>query len=113
MSVTLRVPSDREALVDPGTGLVTRSWFLFFAGVVTRLGGVLGPTVGDAGEIGVGEGSPELSAALFSLAQEFAQSPYPVPLLPADDQSAELQSLRDQVAELTKEVQAIRSGTFI
>lgn len=109
----LRIPSDREPVVDPATGRCTRSWYLFFGGILARLGGVIGPG-NEASDLFSGaEGSAELSAAMYQLAQEFAQAPPFVPPATADFVNAEIQALRDQIAELTKEIQGIRSGQIL
>lgn len=98
MTDVLRIPSDREPVVDPATGRCTRSWYLFFSGILVRLGGVIGPGNEAADMFSGAEGSPEMTAALYQLAQEFGQAPT---------------SLVDEIAELAKEIQAIKSGTVI
>lgn len=111
MTDVLRIPSDREPVVDPDTGRCTRSWFLFFAGILTRLGGVLGPGVEDAESFDMLGPNASLDAGLYAALQQIGQlpayEPYPMP----ENYAAEIQFLRDQLAELTKEVQGIRSGT--
>lgn len=112
MTDVLCIPSDREPVVDPGTGRCTRSWFLFFAGLFTRLGGVLGPGVEDAESFDMLGPVADLNAGLYSAIQQIGQLPiYEPPAMP-ENYAAEIQFLRDQLAEVQKEIQGMRSGTI-
>lgn len=62
MSAIFRVPSDREPIIDPSTGLMSRSWFLFFQDLFKRVGG------------STGTGNSAIDAALQQLQNEAAFS---------------------------------------
>lgn len=113
MSDALRIPSDREPLIDPTTGKITRSWFLFLSGLLSRSGGVLG--TGDiTSDILVPEDpSSEISAAIYSLRQEVEALPTPAIQItpdPFDSMAADINALREQVAEMAKQIQDLQSG---
>lgn len=89
----------RVPIADSG-GFVTREWYLFLQGVFGRVGGAIGPSTADLNESAFEDaGSSETVALLFSVEQ-------------AARQSGELSSLRDQVAELQKQIDSIRQGTI-
>lgn len=97
--------------MDPRTGLCTRSWYLFFGGVLTRLGGVVGPGNEAADFFSGAEGSGEISAQFYDLLQQIQQLPPLVDQPAVDAVQQQVEALRDQVSELMKELQAIRSGS--
>lgn len=113
MSEAFRIPSDREPLLDPGTGKIARSWFLFLSGLLARTGGVLGTGDITADMLSPEDPSSEISASIYSLRQEVEALPsavsYPSPD-GLDDLFAQLAALREQVSEMAKEIQALRSG---
>lgn len=109
MTDVLRIPSDREPVVDT-SGRCTRSWYLFFGGLFTRLGGVLGPGVEDAESFDMLGQTADVTAGLYSAMQQLGQLPvYEPPPMP-ENYAAEIQFLRDQLAEMQKEIQGMRSG---
>lgn len=131
MSEPIKFVPPRVALTDPATGLITREWFLFFQAVFIRIGGANGESntelVASAFE---DAGIEETKALLFAQAQQFGQLPPPVDqttmLVEQPDQrpapysdpvveqlTQQLASLQDQLAEVLKEVQALKQSTLI
>lgn len=114
MTEALRFVPPRVALVDPRTGMVSREWYLFFQGVFTRIGGANGESSTDiVASLFEDAGSSETNAMLFELDQTANQFPT-LQLLPIEQVlQAEISELRDTVAELKKDLDAIRQGTLI
>ena len=114
MSEPLRFVPPRVAFVDPRSGLITREWYLFLQGVFNRIGGATGASADDiSGSLFEDAGSSETNALLFVLDQAANQLPPSPPLPLVDTLQAELSELRDTVAELKKDLDAIRQGTLI
>ena len=114
MTDPLRFVPPRVQLVDPRTGMISREWYLFFQGVFIRVGGANGPSTEDvSGSLFEDAGSSETNALLFALDQATNQLPTSLPLAPADVLQAEVSELREIVAELKKDLDAIRQGTLI
>lgn len=99
-NLNIRIPSDREPLVDPKTGLITRSWFLFFTWVFQRVGGATGDPI---------DTSEELIAAVEGL----LSAPVLAESEAVEQLTAELSSQRDLIAEMQRELQSIRSGQVV
>jgi hypothetical protein len=110
----------RVPVSDPRTGLMSREWYLFFHQLFQRVGGPTDPSADDA-FVNPPSLDASAQAVLFSMADALALTPatYPqgdtstVPSALPDAVLGELHSLRDQVAELTKQLQDIRQGTLI
>lgn len=104
----------RVALLDPRTGLISREWYLFFQGVFDRIGGATGSSTTDlATALFEDAGSSETNAMLFSAEQAAGQVP-PNAAIPVVEQlQAELSELRDTVAELRKEIEALKQGILV
>lgn len=129
MTNALRFVPPRVQLVDPRTGMISREWYLFLQGVFDRIGGADSASIPDlTASLFEDAGSSETNAMLFSVEQAFGQNPADVGLLgsetlltlpPREDNPiidallAELSGLRDQVAELVKEIESIKQGTLI
>jgi hypothetical protein len=112
MSNIFRIPSDREPLIDPETGFIGKSWFLFFQDLFRRVGGATGGSgVGDS-ELGQDSSVASLQSMTDSYVQALSSVPPQMTMEMFIDLSAELQCQRELIAELTKEVQGIRSGTI-
>lgn len=79
MSSIFRVPSDREPLIDPDTGLIGRSWFLFFQDLFRRVGGA------------TGTGNAAIDAALEVMRNELAF---------VDSADADVAQLRSMLSEI-------------
>ena len=114
MTDPLRFMPPRVQLTDPRTGMVSREWYLFFQGVFNRIGGSNGAGTSDITEsLFEDAGSSETNAMLFELEQAAGQYPTPQPLAIEQVLQAEISELRDTVAELKKDLDAIRQGTLI
>lgn len=114
MSESLRFIPPRVQLVDPRTGTISREWYLFFQGVFNRIGGADGASSMDiVASLFEDAGSSETNAMLFELEQAAGQYPTPQPLTIEQVLQAEISELRDTVAELKKDLDAIRQGTLI
>jgi hypothetical protein len=79
MSDIFRVPSDREPIIDPTTGLIGRSWFLFFQDLFRRVGG------------STGTGNAAFDSALTAIKNEIAF---------ADSSSASVSELADALESM-------------
>ena len=114
MTDPLRFVPPRVQLVDPRTGMISREWYLFFQGVFNRVGGAGGASTLDL-EVSLFEdaGTSETNATIFELEQAINQSPLSFPVTAYDTLQAELSELRDTVAELKKDLDAIRQGILI
>lgn len=113
MTDPLKFIPPRVPLLDVRTGLISREWYLFFQGVFDRIGGANGPSVFDlSASLFEDAGSSETNAQLFSVEQALNQLPQQA-LTPIDVLQAEMSELREQVAELKKELDAIKQGTLI
>jgi hypothetical protein len=93
----LRVP-----VVDQNTGLMSRDWYLFFQAMFLRIGGTNGQSNDDLLQ-GIPEelGAAELIANQLTATDGLAQA------------LADVSSMRDQLAELTKRVNDIQQGTML
>lgn len=124
MSETLKSMPPRVPLLDPRTGLVSREWFLFFQGLFYRVGGANGPSTTDiSSSLFEDAGSGETNATLFALEQALSQQPVHEAADPGLDQTpsqptqvvdqlqSELNSLRELVAEMAKDIQALKQAT--
>lgn len=110
----LLVPS-RVPLVDPGTGIVSREWYLFFQNFFT--------TTGEMGEAATlieflstapGEAaSDELVTLSRSLADALLAPVVSDPVKSPDDLSAEIGSLRDEVAMLRRRIDELSQGSIV
>jgi hypothetical protein len=106
------------ALVDSRTGLISREWYLFFQGVFDRIGGPDGPSIPDVdASLFEDAGNGETNAMLFTAEQALAQLPpdsnlrygqYTIDVL-----TEQVASLREQIAVLLSEVQAIKQSTSL
>lgn len=105
----------RGAFVDPRTGELTRAAVLFLRGVFERVGGATGESTTDLNIAAFEDaGVEELKAGVYGFIQESSQAPPAAPAPPADDPLFPLvAALQDQVAELTKQIEALRQGTFV
>ncbi len=93
----LRVP-----LIDQRTGLMSREWYLFFQALWIRTGGATAPSIDDLLQNSAeGIGNADTLALLFGSVDDLNQ----LPTVVAD--------LREQVAVLTQEIQALKQGPVI
>lgn len=93
----LRVP-----LTDARTGLMSREWYLFFQALWLRTGGADGPNIDDLLQNSAdGIGTADVLALQVSGFEELAQLPTTVA------------ELREQVAALVKEIDALKQGPII
>lgn len=114
MSEALKFLPPRVALMDPRSGLISREWYLFFQAVYDRIGGATGPSTTDLStSLFEDAGSGETNALLFELEQSVSQTPAQYDQYVADALLAEVSALREQVAELSKEIEAIKQGVVI
>lgn len=130
MSEALKFVPPRVAIIDSRTGLISREWYLFFQGVFDRIGGPLGEGNADlSASMFEDAGIEEIKAAVYNLAQVFGQDP-PIPeaqtvalldqspsqqvlIETVQDLVGQVQELRDQLAEVAKELQAIKQSTVL
>lgn len=114
MSEALKFVPPRVPLTDPRTGIISREWYLFFQGVFDRIGGANAPTPEDlSASFFEDAGSGETNALLFTVEQALSQTPPAASDVALDTLLGEVSELREQVAELRKELDAIRQGTLI
>lgn len=129
MTEALKFVPPRVPLTDPLSGFITREWYLFLQGVFIRIGGATGASTSDlSASMFEDAGVEETKATLFRATQDSGQVPPTLPALPVDDPLlpaafpgiaaddpllATVLALRDQVAELTKEIQGLRQGSLI
>ena len=114
MSEALKFVPPRVPFTDPNTGVITREWYLFLQGIFLRVGGATGASTSDlSASLFEDAGSSETNALLFSAEQASGQLPPGVSIQLVDQLLAELAALRDQVAELTKDLDAIRQGQML
>jgi hypothetical protein len=129
MTEALRFVPPRVAFVDISTGMIAREWYLFLQGLFNRVGGANGSSTTDlVASLFEDAGSSETNARLFAVEQALGQAPLPFTptadspseQLPAYQQfvqldalQTELYELRETVAELKKDLDAIRQGTLL
>lgn len=99
-NLSIRIPSDREPLVDPKTGLITRSWFLFFQWIFQRVGGATGDPI---------DTTEELLAAVDGL----LSAPVLAEQEAVESIATDLSSQRELIAELQRQIQSIQSGQVV
>lgn len=113
MTDPLRFVPPRVAFVDPRTGMITREWYLFLQGVFMRVGGANGSSTPDiVASLSEDAGSSETNALIFAIEQATNQIP-PDSVIPVDPIQTEISELREIVAELKKDLEAIRQGTSL
>lgn len=102
MSGTIFFAPLRVPVVDAATGLMSRDWYLFFQAMFLRIGGTNGQSNDDLLQ-GIPEelGAAELIANQLTATDGLAQA------------LADVSSMRDQLAELTKRVNDIQQGTML
>lgn len=105
----LRVP-----VIDARTGLMSREWYLFFQAMFLRIGGANGQSNDDLLQ-GVPEelGAAELLALQLTASDAVAQITPPISAATVYDMLGELNSMRDQMAEVTKRLNDIQQGTML
>jgi hypothetical protein len=114
MTDPLRFVPPRVAFVDPRTGMITREWYLFLQGIFNRVGGANGESTADIiASLFEDAGSSETNAMVFEVERALSQIPSPQPLTTTDILLAEISELRATVAELKKDLDALRQGTLI
>lgn len=113
----------RVPLTDPRTGVISREWFLFLQGVFERVGGATGPSTTDISvSLFEDAGTGETNATIFAVDQALSQLPVPGCSVALGDQTprqehaqlthlqCELNGLRELVAEMAKEIQALKQA---
>lgn len=113
MSEIIKFIPPRVPLTDPRSGIISREWFLFFQGVFTRIGGATGTSTEDNAISAFEDaGSGETNAMLFSVEQALMQLPVSEQPLPSeiDQLRTELNGLRELVAEMAKDIQALKQA---
>lgn len=114
MAQSLQFVPPRVPLCDLTTGTITREWYLFLQGVYLRVGGATGESTSEL-NAGMFEdaGVEELKAGLYQANQDVNQSPLNSFNPVADDPLIQIQALADQLAEIVKDIQALRQSTLI
>ena len=130
MSNAIKVPAARQPATeidDRGVETFTRPWLLFFQQLYERVGGAIGESTTDLNaSLFEDAGMSETNATLFAVEDAANQAPLPVPLLPDDpllpvaqlfaafeSLAAEVAANRDQIAELTKELDSLKQGAIL
>jgi hypothetical protein len=122
---SLKFVPQRVKLTD-GNNEITRPWYLFLQGLYIRVGGALGEDGETTADLAPVQSSDSVA---YALADSLGQAPSGVSsdnaaagldVAPAQYDKpdinqilAELNALRDQVAELTKTVQDLQQGTML
>lgn len=111
---TLIIPSARQPVVITdanGNTAFTRPWFLFFQRLLERIGGSSGEPIPDLIESADnGDSSAENSQALYALRDQLESLP-PQSQALFEFMAGELQTVRDELAELRKDVEGLQQGT--
>lgn len=98
-----RLPAARQPVIeiDPESGVnsFTRPWFLFFQFLFQQIGGAGAMTTTDLAQ-GVQSGTEELRAMMDTVTQ-------------GQDLRAEINGLRDKIAELEKTMADMQQGTTL
>ena len=118
MSAAIKFPAARQAATEMderGLETFTRPWFLFFQQIYERVGGATGASSGDlSASLFEDAGNAETNAMLFSVERSlFQQPPMAALQVAVETLTAEVASQRDQIAELQKDLDSVRQGTFI
>lgn len=115
MSDPIKLPSPRQDVINTdaqsGVTMFTRPWFLFFQLVYQRIGGSLGAVTDDLSPANTGYVLQAVNdqapgSGIAETQAFFANADQSLEL------RAEIGSLKDQVAELTKRFNDIQQGTF-
>lgn len=113
----LKFPAARQPateLDDRGFETFTRPWLLFFQQIYERVGGATGASSTDLNSsLFEDAGSGETNALLFAAEQALSQQPPDALVAVVESLLAEVSAQRDQIAELQKDLDAIRQGTLI
>lgn len=99
-NLSIRIPSDREPLVDPKTGLITRSWFLFLLWVFQRVGGATGDPIDTSEEV-IAAVEGLLSAPSLAEAQT------------VEALTTQINEDRERITQLERLVQDMRAGSIV
>jgi len=117
MSESIKFPSIRQPVTmtdDRGVETFTRPWFLFFQQIFERVGGTLGQSTSDLGaSLFEDAGTSETNATIFSVEQSLSQLPPDSIYQLVENLTAELAAQRDILAEVQKELDAIKQGQLI
>jgi hypothetical protein len=114
MNEPLNFVPPRVAMVDPRTGLITREWYLFLQGLFYRVGGSNGPSTPDiSNSLFEDAGSGETNSMLFALEQDYGQRPLPETARSIEDLTAEVSSLREQLAVLLTKLDDTNQSTLL
>lgn len=113
----IKFPAERQPATmtdDRGYETFTRPWLLFFQQLYERVGGATGSgTTGIEASLFEDAGTSEANASLFTAEQSFGQLPPDALIQMVENLVAEVAAQRDQIAELQKDLDAIRQGTLI
>ena len=113
----IKFPAERQPATmtdDRGYETFTRPWLLFFQQLYERVGGAVGSgIVGIEVSLFEDAGTSETNASLFAVEQTFGQTPPDVLIQAIENLSAEVSAQRDQIAELQRDLDAIRQGTLV
>ena len=115
MSNALYFVPPRGPFVDPRTGELSRSAVRFLSGLFDRVGGTTGESTTDLATSAFEDaGIEETKAALYRLADDLRVAPPSIPATPGDDDPTQrLAALEATVAELRKELDALRVGPTV
>lgn len=104
----------RTPLVDTRNGLMAREWYLFFQALWLRTGGTQAPDTDDSpADTNQGLVADQVQISLDD-SNQLNQSPLPQALDAQVEQLfVMLAGQQDQIAELVKDIQALRQGPVI
>lgn len=111
------IPSARQPVTEKdsrGNEVFTRPWALFFQQVYDRIGGATSASNTDlALSLFEDAGNGEVVAMALGLERDLNQYPFVDTLATIDVLITELTGLREQVAEMAKELDSIKQGPVI
>lgn len=106
----LTLPRASIPVID-SKGYMSREWYRWATDATARMGGVEGASTDDLNVSQFEDaGIEEAKAGLYRMADEFGQVPPAAPMAADRPPEPEIESLRAEVAELRKAIEALQQG---